>query len=286
MRKQAPGTHILSVDVEDYFQVSAFHEVIRADSWEHWPSRIVPNTLRVLGLLDEYQIKATFFVLGWIAERFPSLIREISQNGHEIGCHSYRHRRIHQFQPEEFRQDTRLARQAIESAAGSPVLGYRAPDWSINKQCFWALDILAEEGFIYDSSISPVGRSATRIPYTHRCRNGLSIREFPAATLGFAGLRARGAGGAYLRVLPMSYTRLVLARMERVNAPAVVYFHPWELDTEQPRVKAGLTSRARHYTNLGGMQDRLRFLFDHFTFHAFRDMLMPSPAERWARARN
>ena len=273
-------THILSVDVEDYFMVEAFADSIPRSSWESWPSRVVASTRRALDLFDEYNVKGTFFFVGWVAEKFPELVRDVQVRGHEIACHSYWHRTVYSLTPDEFREDTRAAVRAIEDAAGVKVYGYRAPSWSITKDCLWALDILAEEGFTYDSSIYPIHHDlygvpgAQRFPYTHGCANGRSLREFPPATVHLFGQNLPGAGGGYLRIFPLAYTRWVFRKFEETyHERVVVYLHPWELDPEQPRVREKLKSRIRHYTNLRGMKDRLEFLFSNYSFQAFRDHL-------------
>jgi polysaccharide deacetylase family protein (PEP-CTERM system associated) len=276
----APPVHILTVDVEDYFQVEAFAGSISRESWGQWPCRVTQNTERVLNLFDEYGVKATFFFLGWVAERFPHLVREVHSRGHELACHSYWHRTIYSLDANEFRADTRRAVGAIEDASGVAVKGYRAPSWSITKDCLWALDILAEEGFVYDSSIFPIRHDlygvpgAKRFPYAHACGNGLVIREFPPATLRFIGLTLPAAGGGYLRIFPRVYTALAFRMFERkYRQSVIVYCHPWEFDPEQPRIAGGLKSRFRHYTNLGGMIGNVRMLLLNHRFQRFCDAL-------------
>ena len=272
-------THVFSVDVEDYFQVEAFADHVSRHSWEQYPSRVVANTYRIVDLLDAHGVKGTFFFLGWVANRFPSLVREVQGRGHELACHSYWHRPVYSLRPEEFRQDTRDALQAIEQAAGVSVVGYRAPTWSITRSCLWALDILAEEGFIYDSSLYPIRHDlygvpgAQRFAHTQPCSNGLELKEFPASTLRILGLTLPAAGGGYLRLFPMCYTRLAFRRLEQCHRPAIVYVHPWEVDPEQPRLDVKLRSRLRHYTNLGLTEGRLRCLLREYRFHRFQDLL-------------
>ena len=272
--------HILSVDVEDYFQVEAFAESIPRDTWEQWPSRVVANTRRILDLFEQHHARATFFFVGWVAKRFPGLVREVHERGHELACHSFWHRPVYSLTPKEFRQDTRQAREAIEQAAGAPVLGYRAPTWSITSTCLWALDILAEEGFVYDSSIYPIHHDlygvpdAQRFPYVRDCRNGLRLNEFPPTTVRLFGCNLPAAGGGYLRIFPFFYTAMVFQRFERhYRQPVVVYLHPWEVDPEQPRMRGKLRSRLRHYTNLGRMEQRLRRLLQEHHFHGFREAM-------------
>ncbi|HET9837522.1 MAG TPA: XrtA system polysaccharide deacetylase [Candidatus Angelobacter sp.] len=274
-----PPAHVLSVDVEDYFQVEAFAGQVSRESWERWPSRVVENTQRVLDLFDAHQAKATFFFVGWVAARFPNLVREAQARGHEIACHSYWHRTIYSLTPDEFREDTQRAKRVIEDACGSAVQGYRAPSWSITRDCLWALDILAEEGFTYDSSIYPIHHDlygvpgARRTPYTHGCARGLELREFPPATLRFAGTNFPVAGGGYLRIFPAWYTELAFRKFESMGERLVVYLHPWELDPEQPRIRGPLKSRLRHYTNLRGMKSRVEKILERHKFVRFCDVM-------------
>jgi polysaccharide deacetylase family protein (PEP-CTERM system associated) len=273
-------THILSVDIEDYFQVEAFAGSVSRESWNQWPSRVVANTRRVLDLFDEYNAKATFFFVGWVAEHFPHLVREVQSRGHELACHSYWHRTVYSLSPDEFRTDTRLAKRVIEDAAGVAVRGYRAPSWSITKSCLWALDILAEEGFTYDSSIYPIHHDlygvpgAKRFPYTHACGNGLELREFPPATLRFAGTNFPVAGGGYLRIFPSAFTERAFCTFEKnYGERVVVYLHPWEVDPEQPRIPGPLKSRLRHYSSLRRMENKLSAILSRHKFQRFSDVL-------------
>ena len=273
-------THVLSVDVEDYFQVEAFAGSVDRKSWNEWPSRVVSNTHRVLDLFDQHNAKGTFFFVGWVAARFPYLVREVQSRGHELACHSYWHRTVYSLTPDEFRKDTRQAKKAIEDAAGVSVTGYRAPSWSITKSCLWALDILAEEGFTYDSSIYPIHHDlygvpgAQRFPYTHACANGLKLQEFPPATLRFLGTNFPAAGGGYLRIFPTAFTEFAFRTFEKkYNERVVVYLHPWELDPEQPRINGPLKSRMRHYTNLKHMHAKLNTVLSHHKFQAFKNVM-------------
>ena len=237
-----------------------------------------------MDIFDRFQVKATFFVLGWVADRFPALIREVHRRGHELACHSFWHRKVDSLTPAEFRDDTRQACVAIEQAASVRVCGYRAPTWSITRRSLWALDILAEEGFEYDSSIYPIHHDlygipgAKRYPYKKICPNGRSLWEFPPATVRFAGVNFPAAGGGYLRIFPLAYTHLVFQQFERSRQPLVLYLHPWEIDPEQPRIQGSLKSRFRHYTNLHRMQDRLEHLLQRYRFVAFREHLVANQA--------
>jgi polysaccharide deacetylase family protein (PEP-CTERM system associated) len=295
LSKQDPKpkqTHVLSVDVEDYFQVEAFAGLVDRKSWDQRSSRVVANTYRVLDLFDQHNAKGTFFFVGWVAERFPHLVREVQSRGHELACHSYWHRTVYSLTPDEFRNDTRQAKQAIEDAAGTAITGYRAPSWSITKSCLWALDILAEEGFTYDSSIYPIHHDlygvpgAQRFPYTHDCTNGLKLREFPPATLRVLGTNFPAAGGGYLRIFPSAFTELAFRTFEKkYDERVVVYLHPWELDPEQPRISGPLKSRVRHYTNLKNMHAKLDTLLSRRKFQPFEDVLVQDAAEADAQQR-
>jgi polysaccharide deacetylase family protein (PEP-CTERM system associated) len=268
------------VDVEDYFMVEAFSGTVSQSSWDDWPSRVVSNTQRVIDLFDKYGVKGTFFFVGWVAAKFPQLVRDVHTRGHELACHSYWHRTVYSLSPEEFRRDTRAAVRAIEDAAGTKVQGYRAPSWSITKHSLWALDILAEEGFTYDSSIYPIHHDlygvpgAQRLPYDFPLKGGRLLREFPPATVRVFGQNFPGAGGGYLRIFPMAYTHWVFRKFENTyGVPVVVYFHPWELDPGQPRIKDKLKSRLRHYINLSGMERRLEHLLKRYSFQTFTGLL-------------
>jgi len=270
----------LSVDVEDYFHAEAIAAHVGRDRWDAMESRVVNNTKRVLDLLEEHRAHATFFVLGWVAERFPQLVRDIHARGHEIGCHSYWHRLIYRLSPEEFREDTRRAKHTIESAIGARVTGYRAPSFSITRDSLWALDILSELGFAYDSSIFPIRHDFYGIPGHPRFRSSYaqkgraSLVELPLSTVHVGNLNLPFAGGGYLRIFPFDYTRRAFRRVnEGEQQPAIVYFHPWEIDPQQPRLKLPLKSRFRHYTNLSGMKDRLTSLLQTYEFVPLHQLL-------------
>lgn len=272
--------HILSVDVEDYFQVEAFSDRVSRESWDSWPLRVQRNTERLLDLFDNAQTKATFFVLGWVAAKLPGLVREIVTRGHELACHSYWHRCIYRLDPEEFRCDTRMAKTAIEQAAGVKVRGYRAPSWSITARSMWALEVLAEEGFEYDSSIYPIHHDiyglpgASAVPYFHGLKRGLYLQEFPPPTVRVLGATLPAAGGGYLRLFPFLYTLWAIRRIETVpGQQVVVYLHPWEIDTEQPVVAGRLRSRLRHYSGLGAMENKLRRLLSFRRFQSFQQLI-------------
>ncbi len=268
---------ILTVDVEDYFHVEAFSNEIPTSDWGAFSCRVEHNTLRLLDLLDECQARATFFILGWVAERFPALVQEIVRRGHEPACHSYWHRLVYRLGREEFRKDTLRAKNVIEQSAGMQVSGYRAPSYSITPQSLWALEILVEVGFSYDSSMFPIHHDtygipkAPRRPFRIHTSAGPLI-EYPITTFRWAGQNFPVAGGGYLRILPNWYTRLGVARLRAEEMPLIVYVHPWEIDPEQPRIASEWKSRLRHYTNLRCTESRLRgLLVSSAPFLAFRE---------------
>jgi len=270
-----PLTNYLTVDVEDYFQVAAFERAISPDEWDQHPCRVVANVHTILDLFTAHDVQGTFFIVGWIAERYPDLVLEIERQGHEIGCHSYRHRKIYDLTPEEFRDDTRKAKDILEQIINKPVYGYRAPSYSITQKSLWALDILAELGFRYDSSIFPVYHDnygipdAPRFPYLLE-KQGLM--EYPISTVRFSRLNLPIAGGGYFRLFPYWFTRMALRRInKREQQPFIFYFHPWEIDPEQPRIEsAGAKSRFRHYLNLTKTKKRLLRLLGDFRFRPIR----------------
>jgi len=263
----------ISVDVEDYFQVEAFAAMIPRSRWPLYPSRVRQNTERTLALLQQYSCKGTFFVLGWVAEREPSLIRAIAGQGHELGCHSHLHRPLHTITPAEFRSDLRRSRQAIEDASGVRVVGFRAPTFSITDRTMWGLEVLAEEGFEYDSSIFPIRHDlygvpdAPRWPHERRLPSGLKLWEIPPATVRVGPVNLPFGGGGYLRLLPMFFTKWAInTTHQRDQKPVILYFHPWELDPDQPRLSGSRRSRFRHYTGLTKTVTRLKEILAHGSF--------------------
>jgi len=252
----------LSVDVEDWFQVGAFETVIARDSWESLEGRVERNTDAVLALFDEAGVKATFFTLGWVAQRHPALIRRIAAAGHELASHGWDHKRVFTLTEAEFRADLGRARDAIEQAAGERVGGYRAPSFSIDARTPWAHPVLAEEGYAYSSSVAPIRhdhygwREAPRFAW--RPVAGAKLIELPVTTVELAGRRFAAGGGGFFRMLPYALSDWAVARVNREERPAIFYFHPWEVDPDQPRVgNAPLKSKLRHYTNLSRMRSKL-----------------------------
>jgi len=264
----------LTVDVEDYFHVEAFASSIPSGDWLKYELRVENNVERILEIFSRYQVKATFFILGWVAEKTPGLTRRIAGDGHEIGCHGYAHQHIRRQSPDKFREDVRRARSILIDQTGQTVQCYRAPSFSITKKTLWALDILAEEGFTIDSSIFPAQHDLYGIAdaprFLHK-RNGLI--EFPPATIRKAGTSVGVAGGGYLRLFPYRFTRWAIRHInETEGQPAMVYFHPWEIDPGQPRITAPFKSRLRHYTNLGKMSGKIERLLQDFRFSTVSDV--------------
>ena len=256
----------LSVDLEEYFQVSNFDQVIDRADWDRIPSRLEEPTHRLLDLFDETDSKATFFVLGWIAERHGPLVREIASRGHEIACHGYGHELVYKLGPDRFRDDVTRAKAAIEDVTGTRVEGYRAPSYSITADSFWALNVLAEEGFLYDSSIFPIRHYRYGVPNFRerpvllQLDGGATIREFPLTTLSIGPVKLPLAGGAYFRFLPSTIVRRGLSILAARGEPTVIYLHPWELDPDQPRQRIPWWVALNHYHNLHLTERRLRNL--------------------------
>jgi len=270
----------LTIDVEDYYQVSAFEADIPRDHWEHYESRVVANTRRILRLLEARQISATFYILGWVAERFPQLVRDIHEAGHEIGSHSYWHRLIYQLSPKEFRQDLIRSRDVLEQIIGQPVKTFRAPSFSVTKQSLWAIEILIEEGFTSDSSIFPIHHDRYGIPdaprHLHRLdASGGALWEFPPTSARLAGMNLPVSGGGYFRLYPLSLTVHALRTINcHSRRPFMFYVHPWEFDPEQPRLSAGAwLSRRRHYLNLRSTERKFCGLLSAFSFGRLCDCI-------------
>lgn len=272
-----------SVDVEDYFQVVAFENAIPRDAWDRLEPRVEGNTRRLLDLCARHGVTGTFFVLGWVAERWPQLVRDIQAAGHELGTHGQDHRRVTTLSPREFRADVRRSKRTIEDAAGVEVIGYRAPNYSIVRETMWAMDVLAEEGFRYDSSIFPIRHDRYGIPdfprfprpIRGRCgETGSALHEFPISTVRLAGMNLPFIGGGYLRHFPLPFIRWGMERLNSVERrPAIVYIHPWEIDPEQPRQPVRWRTRLRHYRNLHLTEERLASLFSDYSFTSVREVL-------------
>jgi polysaccharide deacetylase family protein (PEP-CTERM system associated) len=263
--------HIFTVDVEDYFQVSAFDSAVSRKEWDSLPSRVGPNVDRLLDLLEAFQAKATFFTLGWVAARHPRVVQRIALAGHEIASHSWWHFRVTKLTPTQFRQEARSSKAILEEVSGQPVIGFRAPSFSIRRGMEWAFDVLVEEGYRYDSSLFPIRRPDYGYPgipdtaYRIERPSGQLI-ELPLTTTTWLGARLPAGGGAYLRHLPMQWTRRAFSWRALHGAPAVLYVHPWEVDPDQPRMRVSALSRFRHYTGLTKTMPRLQQLLGSYSF--------------------
>lgn len=282
-----------TVDVEDYFQVSAFASQINPKDWDQYDSRVERNTHRVLEIAARTGTTGTFFVLGWVAERYPHVIRDIQAAGHEIGCHSMWHQLVFNLGPDLFRRDLIDARSVLEDVTGRPVVLYRSPSFSVTRRSLWALAVLREEGFHTDSSIYPVRHDLYGIPDAPLEPHVIStsagpIREFPGMVCEVAGMRVPVGGGGYLRLFPWVLTRRLLHGIRRQGRPLNVYIHPWEFDPQQPRVDANLKSRMRHYQNLNVTAARIERLLNEFSLNTVSTVLdaWPFPAGRQMTASN
>jgi polysaccharide deacetylase family protein (PEP-CTERM system associated) len=272
----------LTIDLEDWYQVSNLDPYLGREVWDRCPSRLEGTTYRLLALLKEAGVKATFFVLGWNAERHPSLVREIWRHGHEIALHGYHHALVYQQTPVQFAWEVARCRTLIEEITGERPTGYRAASFSVVRESLWALEVLREHGLRYDSSIFPVRHSrygipgSPRFPYQIRL-NGGAITELPVSTLSWGGRCIGFSGGAYFRLLPYWLVRLGIRRLNRIGHPAVVYLHPWEIDPEQPRLRLPAALRLRCYGNLQHTEARLRRLLRQFAFAPAREVLDRAP---------
>lgn len=271
----------MSVDLEDWFQVENFAEKVPRDTWDRYTPRVVENTRRLLDLFDETDVRSTFFVLGWCARKFPDLVRDIHRRGHEIACHSDLHRLVYTLTPDEFREDTARCKGLLEDLVGTPVLGYRAPSYSITARNLWALDELAALGFAYDSSIFPVHHDRYGIPEfsrwpvaDYRTPGGATLHEFPLTTFKVGSMNMPAAGGGYLRLLPMPWTHHGIRAAHRAGHAAILYVHPWEIDDGQPRMPGLKPLRhLRCYHNLAGTYDRLARLCREYRWGTVREVL-------------
>ncbi len=266
-------SNAMTIDVEDYFQVSAFEKHIPRESWDSIPCRIESSMDRILSLLDERQIKATFFTLGWIAERYPEMIRRIVDNGHELASHGWGHARVTDLTQAEFQEDISRCKMLLEDISGQVVQGYRAPSFSINNHNLWALDCLAEVGYRYSSSIYPVQHDHYGMPdaprFANYPRGESGILELPVTTVRLWGRNLPAGGGGYFRFWPYPVSKWFINRLNTVESRAAIfYFHPWEIDTQQPRQSGiGYKTRFRHYLNLHRMEERLRILTHDFMWN-------------------
>lgn len=289
----APGSSIINamtVDVEDYFHVSVFDGVIPRHTWDRLDSRVGANTAKLLRIFQDAGVRATFFVLGWVAERTPSLVADIASAGHEIASHGYGHRLVYDLTPAAFRDDVRRSKDLLESTSGQAVYGYRAPSYSVTAKSLWALDVLIDEGFRYDASIFPIHHDRYGIPSSPRhpyiLQRQSALLEAPASTVQCGPINLPIGGGGYFRILPYAWTHWGITRLNRTERmPAIFYLHPWEIDPAQPRLPAPLLGRFRHYFNLAKTESRLLSLLRDFRFSTMASVLrgagldlQPAPA--------
>lgn len=285
MRAFPPITNALTIDVEEYFHPNAMDDAVSPEEWDGLPHRVEDNTRRVLDLLGEHGVRATFFVLGWVAERWPGLVREIQRGGHEVACHGFAHRLVYKLGPVAFRDDVARAKRCLEDCLGTPVNGFRAASWSIVSSTLWALEILIEEGFRYDSSIFPIRHDIygipgfSRFPVRVRAAAG-EIVEIPPSTVRVFGTNLPVGGGGYFRIFPYAVTRWAIRRLnDREQRPALIYFHPWELDEDQPRLRAGRLARFRQYANIRRTRPRLHRLLDELRFAPLMEAIGSIPPD-------
>jgi polysaccharide deacetylase family protein (PEP-CTERM system associated) len=275
-----PVRNALTFDVEEYFHAEVFAGVVRPEEWPTLESRVVSVTERLLDILDYAGARATFFVLGWVADRHRGLVKEIDGRGHEVACHGYAHRMIHRLRPAELLEDVSRAKGALEDATGRAVLGYRAPTFSVTRDTLWSLDVLCEAGFRYDSSIYPIVHDrygipdAPRFPHRRRTPSGAEITEFPMSTVELLGWRLPVAGGGYFRLAPYAVTRAAIRRLnQRERRPVIVYLHPWELDPVPPRLPMRPLARLRHSVSIENTEDKLRRMLAEFDFAPAAEIL-------------
>lgn len=260
----------MTVDVEDYFQVSAFEPYIKKQQWDTLPHRVEKNTHKILDLFAEKNIKATFFTLGWVAERYPQIIKRIVTDGHELACHGYEHTRVTEQTPDQFRRDVGKAKKLLEDLGGEAVNGYRAPSYSIGAGNLWALTVLQEEGFQYSSSIYPVKHDIYGMPdaprFIYAPIENKNFKEIPITTIRFGDKNFPCGGGGFFRFYPYALSKWAFKRINnQENESAIFYFHPWEIDPEQPRQQGlNLKTRTRHYLNLKRMENRIKQLLTDF----------------------
>lgn len=269
-----------TIDVEDYFHVTAFADTVDRGSWGKRESRVERNTRALLALLAEHGVRGTFFVLGWVAQRHPHLVREVVADGHEVASHGLSHQLIYRQSKTEFRQETRYSKRLLEDIVQRPVIGYRAATYSITPRSLWALDVLAEEGFLYDSSIFPMRHDkygmpdAQTTPHRLVTEQGNTIAEFPISVLRVKGFTLPVGGGGYFRILPYGLTKWGLQTLNARGQEFVFYIHPWEIDPSQPRIERATTlSRFRHYANLDKCRERLSALLRDFSFGPLESVL-------------
>ncbi len=277
----------ITVDVEDWFHVSLFRHLIKTEDWPLLESRVVENVCRVLQIFKEHDVKGTFFVLGWVAEKYPELVRTIAEYGHDIGSHGYFHQLIYEQTPEQFGAELKKSLKLLQDITAHEILAYRAPSFSITHETFWTLQLLRQCGIEYDSSIFPIKHDVYgqldspqeifRIPLGG---NGGTLIECPPSTISILGTNFPIAGGAYLRLFPLWLIAHGIRQLNHAGRPAIIYFHPWELDPLQPRMQVGILKRLRHYGNLEITETKLRYLLKNFQFGPLQQVIAATKINR------
>jgi len=271
--------NIFTVDVEEYFQVEAFSEYIEKKDWDNYPGRVEEPTNRLLEILDTYQVRGTFFVLGWLAERHPGLVKKISDLGHEVASHGYEHTMITKMTPEEFRKDIRRSKGVLEEITQKAVLGYRAPTFSLVEKTSWAYEILLEEGYSYSSSVYPIHHDRYgwpkfgHIPREVATNENGGLWEIPLSVAFFEQIKIPFGGGGYLRFYPLFITRKLIRNFNRKEKPVIVYIHPWELDSNQPKIQVPFSTHIRHYLGIARMERKLRGILQSGEFGTVANFL-------------
>lgn len=269
----------LTIDVEDWFHASVFNHKISEKEWNKCQSRVTNNVKKILGILQHKNVKATFFILGWVAEKHPEIVELIQSYGHELSTHGYAHKLIYKQTPQEFKTDVKASIEIIESISGTKVIGYRAPSYSIIYETFWAYEVIGELGIKYDSSIFPIKHDiygvpfAPRFPYKIALDHGMEIYEFPLSTIKIFGKNFPIAGGGYFRLFPYWFIKMGIKKLNNSGKPVIIYFHPWELDPFFPRMKLGVTKNLRTYCNLMLTEQKLKWLINDFKFAPVSEVL-------------
>ncbi|KAA3657857.1 MAG: DUF3473 domain-containing protein, partial [Calditrichaeota bacterium] len=282
----------ITVDVEDWFQVSLFRHHINNSSWDKMESTVTDNTVRILNLFSRYNVKATFFVLGWVAERYPELVVAMQENGHEVASHGYGHQMVFDQTPDQFQEDVGRSLEILQAITGEKVRGYRAPSYSITRDTLWALEKLVDLGIEYDSSIFPIRHDvygvedAPRFPFKISIENKQQIIEFPISTTKIIGKNVPIAGGGYLRLWPYWFFKSGIKRVNKGGEPTIIYFHPWEIDPHLPRINVGNMKHLRHYGNLSLMEERITYLLEQFKFTTVWNVLQErNEFEEWPKTK-
>lgn len=283
--RNAQIKNAMTVDVEDYFQVGAFENYISRSNWEDFECRVERNIDIILKMFDDHSVKATFFTLGWIAERYPGVVRQITENGHELASHGMDHIRATAQNHTEFKADVQASKKLLEDIGGCQVNGYRAPSFSIGEENLWALEVLSEAGYKYSSSIYPIQHDHYGMPSASRFAfpplEAQDFQEIPVTTVEILGRKIPCGGGGYFRLLPYFISKFAMHRVnEKDSQPCIFYFHPWEIDPDQPRqTQAGLKSRFRHYTNLAVMEDKIRKALAEFSWGRMDEVFLRSQGQ-------